>query len=250
MSNSREDNVFLAKLAESAERYDDMVEAMKEVAKAGQELSVEERNFLSVAYKNLIGVRRAAWRIISSIEQKQSKDESHANKIKAYRAKIESELTNICRDVLAVIDTYLLPIASNGEAKVFYHKMKGDYHRYLAEISVDSARKAASQDSLTSYQTASEIAQRDLPSTDPVRLGLALNFSVFYYEILNSPEKACALAKQAFDEAIAEIDTLKEDAYKDSTLIMQLLRDNLTLWNSDLQNENEDEDETGTNENP
>jgi len=242
--------VFMAKLAESAERYDDMVSAMKEVAKAGKELTVEERNFLSVAYKNLIGARRAAWRIISSIEQKEdskgSSNSGQVSKIKGYRTRIESELTGICKDILGVIDSHLLPVASTGESKVFYHKMKGDYHRYLAEISTDALRKAASQDSLASYQSASDIAAQELLSTDPVRLGLALNFSVFYYEILNSPERACALAKQAFDEAIAELDSLKEDAYKDSTLIMQLLRDNLTLWNSDLQAE--DEAEEGTNE--
>jgi 14-3-3 protein epsilon len=59
-----------------------------------------------------------------------------------------------------------------------------------------------------------------------------LNFSVFYYEILNSPDRACHLAKQAFDDAIAELDSLSEESYRDSTLIMQLLRDNLTLWTS------------------
>lgn len=84
------------------------------------------------------------------------------------------------------------------------------------------------------YKAASEIATTDLPPTHPIRLGLALNFSVFYYEILNSPERACRLAKTAFDDAIAELDTLSEDSYKDSTLIMQLLRDNLTLWASDV----------------
>ena len=82
----------------------------------------------------------------------------------------------------------------------------------------------------------------DLPPTHPIRLGLALNFSVFYYEVLNSPDRACHLAKQAFDDAIAELDTLNEESYKDSTLIMQLLRDNLTLWTSDVQEDDNDKD--------
>merc|ERR1712241_1586150 len=83
------------------------------------------------------------------------------------------------------------------------------------------------------YKVAQETAARGLAPTHPIRLGLALNFSVFYYEILNSAERACKLAKTAFDDAIAELDTLNEESYKDSTLIMQLLRDNLTLWTSD-----------------
>jgi len=93
-------------------------------------------------------------------------------------------------------------------------------------------RKESADKSLDAYKTATDVAQKDLPSTHPIRLGLALNFSVFYYEILNAPDQACHLAKQAFDDAIAELDTLSEESYKDSTLIMQLLRDNLTLWTS------------------
>jgi len=114
---------------------------------------------------------------------------------------------------------------------------KGDYHRYLAEFASGDARKAAATKSLDAYKTASDIAATELPPTNPVRLGLALNFSVFYYEILNAPERACHLAKQAFDDAIGELDTLSEDSYKDSTLIMQLLRDNLTLWTADMSTE-------------
>ena len=68
-----------------------------------------------------------------------------------------------------------------------------------------------------------------LPPTHPIRLGLALNYSVFFYEIMNKPDEACKLAKAAFDDAIAELDSLQDDTYKDSTLIMQLLRDNLTV---------------------
>merc|ERR1711939_836740 len=236
MSGERETDVYMAKLAEQAERYDEMVTYMKNVAKLGVELSVEERNLLSVAYKNVIGARRASWRIISSIEQKEESkgNETQVDKIKTYRNKVEAELADVCNDILNVLDQHLIPSAQAGESKVFFHKMKGDYHRYLAEFAAGDNRKTASEAAHESYKQATEIAQTDLAPTHPIRLGLALNFSVFYYEILNSPDRACHLAKQAFDDAIAELDTLSEESYKDSTLIMQLLRDNLTLWTSDL----------------
>ncbi|KAF9651728.1 14-3-3 1 protein [Thelephora ganbajun] len=248
MSQSREDSVYLAKLAEQAERYEEMVENMKRVASSDQELTVEERNLLSVAYKNVIGARRASWRIVSSIEQKEESkgNEAQVTMIKGYREKIESELAKICEDILEVLDKHLIPSAATGESKVFYHKMKGDYHRYLAEFATGDKRKESADKSLEAYKAASDVAVTELPPTHPIRLGLALNFSVFYYEILNSPDRACHLAKQAFDDAIAELDTLSEESYKDSTLIMQLLRDNLTLWTSDMQDsdkaENKEDD--------
>ncbi|KAG8386809.1 hypothetical protein BUALT_Bualt03G0187400 [Buddleja alternifolia] len=236
MASERETAVYVAKLAEQAERYDEMVEAMKNVAKMDVELTVEERNLLSVGYKNVIGSRRASWRILSSIEQKEESrgNEQNAKRIKEYRQKVETELINICNDIMAVIDEHLVPSCTAGESTVFYYKMKGDYYRYLAEFKTGNDRKEVSDQSLKAYETATTSAEAELPPTHPIRLGLALNFSVFYYEILNSPERACHLAKQAFDEAISELDSLNEESYKDSTLIMQLLRDNLTLWTSDI----------------
>nr|ACH63229.1 14-3-3 protein [Rheum australe] len=242
---SREENVYLAKLAEQAERYEEMVEFMEKVVKTVdvEELTVEERNLLSVAYKNVIGARRASWRIISSIEQKEESrgNEDHVTIIKDYRSKIETELSKICDGILNLLDSHLVPSAASAESKVFYLKMKGDYHRYLAEFKTGTERKEAAENTLLAYKSAQDIALADLAPTHPIRLGLALNFSVFYYEILNSPDKACNLAKQAFDEAISELDTLGEESYKDSTLIMQLLRDNLTLWTSDATEEGADE---------
>eukprot|EP00873_Tetraselmis_striata_P022846 jgi/Tetstr1/443110/TSEL_031166.t1 len=243
--SDKERSVYLAKLAEQAERYDEMVDEMKLVAQHASsdgELSVEERNLLSVAYKNVIGARRASWRIVSSIEQKEESKGHTANiaMIKEYKSKIETELAKICNDILTLLDKYLINASTNGESKVFYLKMKGDYHRYLAEFQTGDDRKEAAEQTLLAYKAAQDIALTDLAPTHPIRLGLALNFSVFYYEILNSPERACHLAKQAFDEGIAELDTLGEESYKDSTLIMQLLRDNLTLWTSDMQDSTED----------
>ncbi|KAI4381379.1 hypothetical protein MLD38_007453 [Melastoma candidum] len=234
--NERRSHVFMAKLAEQAERYEEMVESMKKLCQLDLELTVEERNLLSVAHKNVIGARRASWRIMSSIEQKEESkgNENNVKLIRDYRKKVEDELSKICMDILSIIDKHLIPSATSGEATVFYYKMKGDYCRYLAEFKTDEEKKGAAELSLKGYEAASATANTELPSTHPIRLGLALNFSVFYYEIMNSPERACHLAKQAFDEAIAELDTLNEESYKDSTLIMQLLRDNLTLWTSDL----------------
>lgn len=252
-TSDREHHVYMAKLAEQAERYDEMVAEMKLVAKIGQELSVEERNLLSVGYKNVIGARRASWRIISSIEQKEETrgagnagHESRLHDIKEYRGKVEKELSDICKDVLAILDDFLIKGASAGESQVFYYKMKGDYYRYMAEYSAGDERQKISPMADEAYQQATKVAEQELAPTHPIRLGLALNYSVFYYEILNSTEKACSLARQAFDDAIAVLDTIGEDSYKDSTLIMQLLRDNLTLWTSDMQGvESNDKQETG-----
>eukprot|EP00039_Didymoeca_costata_P017869 m.331201 g.331201 ORF g.331201 m.331201 type:complete len:249 (+) comp16670_c0_seq1:131-877(+) len=225
--------VAQAKLAEQAERYDDMAASMKQVTMQDSvELSNEERNLLSVAYKNVVGARRSSWRVISSIEAKA--DPTKQPIAEEYRKKIEQELKEICDEVLVLLDKYLVPNATTPESKVFYLKMKGDYFRYLAEVASDaSERDGIVTKSAQAYEAAFDISKSEMAPTHPIRLGLALNFSVFFYEINNAPERACQLAKQAFDDAIAELDTLNEESYKDSTLIMQLLRDNLTLWTSD-----------------
>merc|ERR1711896_102123 len=109
-------------------------------------------------------------------------------------------------------------------------KMSGDYYRYLAEFKDGDEKTQAGEKARQAYDEAMKAATKDLPVTHPIRLGLALNFSVFHYEVLNNPEEACKMARTAFEDAIAELDNVSEDSYKDSTLIMQLLRDNLTLW--------------------
>ena len=111
--------------------------------------------------------------------------------------------------------------------------MKGDYYRYIAEFTEGEGKTNAANNAHDAYKEAMGVASTDLAVTHPIRLGLALNFSVFHYEVLNNPEEACKMARQAFEDAIAELDSVSEDSYKDSTLIMQLLRDNLTLWTSD-----------------
>merc|ERR1711953_1304038 len=232
---TREKSVYFAKLAEQAERYDEMADYMEQVGKQPDELSVEERNLLSVAYKNAVGSRRAAWRIITSVEQKEKSkgNEEQAKYAKQYCGKVEAELQKICDTILGLLDSNLINKASSGESKVFYHKMKADYYRYIAEFRDGDEKAKAAENARLAYEEASTVATKDLAVTHPIRLGLALNYSVFQYEVLSQPEEACKMARTAFEDAIAELDNVAEDSYKDSTLIMQLLRDNLTLWTSD-----------------
>merc|ERR1712139_68294 len=194
-----------------------------------------ERNLLSVAYKNAVGSRRAAWRIITSVQEKEKSKGNAQNQEYAqeYCGKVEAELDKICNTILTLLDQNLIAKASSGESKVFYQKMKADYYRYIAEFTKDAKRTEAANNADKAYEEAQKVAEKDLAVTHPIRLGLALNFSVFKYEVMNKPPEACNMARTAFEDAIAELDNVAEDSYKDSTLIMQLLRDNLTLWTSD-----------------
>merc|ERR1712167_51570 len=154
---------------------------MEEVGKMQDELSVEERNLLSVAYKNAVGSRRAAWRIITSIEQKEKSkgNDEQAKFAREYCAKVETELDKICNEILELLNGNLLEKASTDESKVFYHKMKADYYRYIAEFKTEDEKKAAAENARKAYEDASNIAEKDLSVSHPIRLGLALNYSVF-----------------------------------------------------------------------
>merc|ERR1712157_289012 len=153
---SREQNVYNAKLAEQAERYDEMADYMAKVGGSGAELSVEERNLLSVAYKNAVGSRRAAWRIITSVKDKEaSKGNKEQEGFAAeYCAKVESELDGICDTILGLLDGSLVGNASGGESKVFYQKMKADYYRYKAEYKGGADKEKASESARKAYQDA------------------------------------------------------------------------------------------------
>ena len=223
----------LARLAETAERYEDMCAFMKElVAVSGGKLDTEQRNLLSVAYKNVISARRAAWRTINQeVDSRDGAVAMSADDVKTYKGRVEKELSDVCNEIIGALTKSLIPAAENSEATVFYKKMTGDYYRYLSEHTQDKAHKDAANKYYS--EATSDAVKGDLPATHPIRLGLALNYSVCCYEILDDKKRACELAKKAFDDAISKLDQLDEASYKDSTLIMQLLRDNLTLWTSD-----------------
>ncbi|XP_035684174.1 LOW QUALITY PROTEIN: 14-3-3 protein eta-like [Branchiostoma floridae] len=226
-----------AKLWEQAERWQDMASCMKQVVEmihmSREPLTAEERNLLSVAYKNKVGSRRSALRIIASAEQKAADGSETRQAAKWLREKVETEMKEMCGEVVKLLDRFLIPMCITNlqpEAEVFYCEMKGDYLRYLAEISEGEEREHMVKDAKAYYEKAHDVAAIEMPATHPIRLGLALNFSVFHYEIRNDHQEACRLAQQAYADAMLERDNLPEDSNKDSTLIMELLRENATRW--------------------
>ncbi|KAL0949922.1 hypothetical protein HGRIS_009950 [Hohenbuehelia grisea] len=243
--SSRDERLYLAELAGEAERYEDVVAQIKDIiTHFNAQLTVDERNLLSVAYKNMANNLRNSWRIVDTLEQLQrarsgtSTGLRHLELIQKQRERVEGELTTLCKDIASLLDRKLLPAAKQGEEYVFYSKMKGDYYRYLAEFSQKKDRSRFADLSLNAYKMAYKHALTNLEPMHPTRLGLALNFSVFYHDVRKSPERACHLAKSAFDDAVLTLNSPESGGMqnlRDSLMILQLLRDDLILWSAEMQ---------------
>ena len=244
MASDIERNLYLARVTEQSERYEETVKYMEDIVKTkSQDLSVEERNLLSVAFKNCVSSRRSAWRSVYAIEVKEkSSGSKFLHLVTDLKLLLEKELSEWCERMLRLIDNYLLKKANSVESKVFYLKMKGDYYRYIAEFSSGDAHSQISNNSMNAYKEASDHAG-DLNSTNPIKLGLALNFSVFHYEVMNDPKTACEIANQAFQEGIQRLDSIDDDQYKDSTTILQLLKENIDMWSAELTQDQDNEGE-------
>merc|ERR1711862_1051088 len=227
MTDTVEQNIFLARVAEQAERFEDMVNYLSAVLDAkGQDVSSDERNLLSVAFKNLISSKRAACRTIAAIEQN-PKYAKFSEALAQYKGGIEEQLTNDCKKIITMIQEKVLAKQCEGEPKAFFVKMVGDYYRYISENAKDQLLEDVKQKALEAYQQANEIT---LPPCNPIKLGLALNFSVFHYEVMKNHKAACELADQALQDALDKIDELQEDDFRDAKSIIELLKENLTLW--------------------
>jgi len=265
----------MAEACEKATRYQDGADIMVQIfkyrfkvgkkkpkAELGEISNVPEqaeRDMLSNHFKNLVGDLRQAYRTITNddINDKDDKnvllDHIKAVMIDKSEKLIELIKTNLFENMTPKdFGNHLKDIqnADNDtkkwiEDKIFYLKMCGDYHRYIAEITKNDERNDDDKKSAKEmYSAAMVAAKAQLQETNPTRLGLALNWSVCCYELLEDKKTAKEVAKGAFDNAIQKLDTLNDNSYKDSTLIMQLLRDNLTIWTGESgDNQQEDQED-------
>ena len=241
--------------------FSDMAKYMSDLVKSpdGKNLDGDERNMFSVAFKNVAGGLRASFRIIAAlIEDPAHEDDMKQGVLHSYRREIEAKIVAICTEVVQLLETYLVPAAEHDETKVFYLKMHvvscppprtaaplclfgltaplccrhrvGDYFRYVAEIGEKYAEYPGK--AKKAYEEAAEIAESSLPASNPVRLGLALNFSVFLFEIVGDTKAAVEMAQTAFDRALEDMEGIGSGAaaLQDADMVLRLLKDNLTLW--------------------
>ncbi|KAL9312124.1 putative 14-3-3 protein [Arabidopsis thaliana] len=241
MENEREKLIYLAKLGCQAGRYDDVMKSMRKVCELDIELSEEERDLLTTGYKNVMEAKRVSLRVISSIEKMEDSkgNDQNVKLIKGQQEMVKYEFFNVCNDILSLlilISYHQLLLMSN---QLSFLTEKGDYFRYMAEFGSDAERKENADNSLDAYKVAMEMAENSLAPTNMVRLGLALNFSIFNYEIHKSIESACKLVKKAYDEAITELDGLDKNICEESMYIIEMLKYNLSTWTSGDGNGNE-----------
>lgn len=237
--------IYKAKLAEQALRFDDVVTIMKEVVHHSDKLTEDQRNLLNIGYRNVIWERRAAWRLVFDVENKEQSRRrlKQAELARGFRLTLEEEQNAICKEVIELIDSILANKENDLENKVFLHKMKGDYYRYMSEYQGAGPNKTkygtvALDNADKSYDQAKEIANNEnMPSYHCMRLGLMLNMAVFTYEVKRDPIAAYNIAKEAFNAAINDIDNLEDEQHQNSLEIMQLIKDNQLMWMAERKDE-------------
>ena len=231
---TREEYIYLSRLYEKAEKYPDQFKFINKYVELDPKLSKDERNILGSGYKNIISDKRSSLRIINSLEKRNIYQASY---IKEIKEGIEKELSQILAEVQKILDKFLIPNAIDIENKVFYLKLKADFMRYKCEISYGKELEENIFKTEKIYKEATDIANKELNINNSTRLGLALNYSVFYYEIKKAKEEAINIAKNAFDEAMKIIDDLEISKAKDTLLIIQMLKENLISWCNEINNE-------------
>jgi 14-3-3 protein epsilon len=231
----------LAQVAERAQRFDDMLAFMISAVRdrgATVQLNTEERDMLSAAFKGALQTRRTAVRIADAVSQGIDQEytaagfspEFQQTNALNYRSLLNAELQTLCQKAVDLISSTLYPVSATGDAKTFYLKMAGDYYRYMAEAQDDvNLKSEAANNAERFYASGTQEASATLPRTHPVRLGLALNLSVFQHEVLGATDKAILSAHSALEQGLAAINEGEEKS-NDALLTLQLLQDNLELW--------------------
>ena len=232
------DYLYLMKLFQRTERYPEMVKAINKYIEQNPKLSKDEQKLLVDGYKNIISDKRNSLRLLQNLIKKEEDGAqliNHKKQINIIKEKIQNELLSIFKEIHAILDKYLIPNAQDSQTKIFYMKIKADYYRYHCEFAEGDEFEEAKNNALKIYKEAYDIALKDINIYNSIRLGLALNYSVFKYEIMDSKNEAYDIAQKAYDDAMKVVDDVEKDRTSDNLLLIQLLKENLNMWNNEME---------------
>ena len=232
------DYLFLIKLFRDTENYPDMVKAMNKYIELNPKLLKDERKILCDAYKNIISDKRNSLHILSSLALKEeSKQTNKMHEISIIKEKIQSELKTIFQDVHSIIDRYLIPNAQDSESKILYMKLKADYFRYHCEFAEGDEFEEASNNARKMYKQTFELAEKELPLYNEVRLGLILNYSVFEYDIMDNKNEGYEMALKTYNDAMKILDDVEKKRASENLLLIQLIKENINIWSNEIDEE-------------
>ena len=232
----QKDYLFLIKLFRTTENYNDMILAMNKYIELNPKLSKEERKLLCDAYKNIISDKRNSLHILSSLSQKEdSKQPNKVKEISIIKEKIISELTTIFQEVHSIIDKYLLPNAQDNESKILYMKLKADYYRYHCEFAEGDEFEEISNKTRNLYKEALDLAEKDLPLYNEIRLGLVLNYSVFEYDIMDNKNDAFDMASKIYGDIMKILDDVEKKRASENLLLVQMIKENINNWSNEIE---------------
>ena len=213
-------------LAEITNRFDDMAKYMKQLCSAKTSITLLERNLLSIAYKSAVDSRRSSMRKL----RRRNLDVDSAA-LTSFEDMIRKEIVTLCSEAISIardlVEKDKEESSMSAIERIFLIKMVGDYNRYMGEF-LPKGHPCVNA-ALQAYSNAMKAAEGIRPS-NATRLGLALNFSVFHLEVLNNFKEACTIAEEAYNSAGEDLEGLSEKEYRNTSMIMELIGDNIALW--------------------
>ena len=230
--------LYLIKFFQKTERYQEMVKALNKYIEQNPKLSLEEQSLLCDGYKNIISDKRKSLQLLENYLMKEEKKEEITNykkQINIVKEKIKNEFSKIFNDNILILDKYLIPNSQNYESKVLYIKLKADYYRYHCEFAEGDNFEESKNKAENLYKEAYKIALEYISVYNPIRLGLALNYSIFVYEVLDNKNEGYNIAQKAYDEAMSVVDSAEKKRSSDTLLIIQLLKENLNMWSNEME---------------
>ena len=237
---SREEYIYLSKLYTKAEEYKKVLEFIEEFIKLNPKLDKEECDIVSTGFKNMISDKRSSWFTLNSMERKEKKKKKNTVKeIKEIKSHIENELRETCNKLQEIIDKYLLPNNEEDDTIVFLLKLKADYFRYICEFAEGKEFEYNLNKAEEYYKKAFEISEKKLPIINCNRVSIGLNYAIFLYEVKKDRMAGFDVAQNIFKESMKFIDDLEKSKFRDTLLIIQLLKENIIFWNSEMGDEEE-----------